>query len=179
MFPHNFFGTRKVLKLRCSWKFMVRAIMIVEMAGRPAEHLTEAIEKHVGILREVKDVEVDRIEVSEPRVIAAEEGKEVKEGEEMFTTFAECEFEIPNLARLTETMFDFMPSSIEVIEPTSVSLDATEATDLMNNISGRMHRYDEFAKIAGEKMRMMDAQLKMAQKVLIERDAEIADLKKK
>ncbi len=30
--------------------FMVRAIMIVEMAGRPAAHLTESLEKHVSIL---------------------------------------------------------------------------------------------------------------------------------
>ena len=153
--------------------------MIVEMAGRPAEHLTESLEKHVGILRKVKDVKVDRIEVSEPREIAAPEGKKISKGNEMFTAFAECEFEIPSFARLSETMFDFMPSSVEVVEPSSVSLEATEATDLLNNISGRMHRFDEVAKIAGERLRQMNAQLKGMQKVLIERDETIAVLKGK
>lgn len=159
---------------------MIRAIMIVEMAGRPAAHLTESLEKHVGILREVKDVEVDRIEVSEPRAIAREDGDkklETREGDEMFTAFAECEFEIPSFARLSETMFDFMPSSVEVIKPSSVELEAVEATDLLNNISGRLHRYDEIAKIAGERLRQMDAQLKGMQAALIERDEEIAGLK--
>jgi hypothetical protein len=158
--------------------FMVRAIMIVEMAGRPAEHLTESLEKHVSILREVSDVEVYEIKVSEPRAIALGEGENTIEGEEMFTTFAECDFEIPSFARLSETMFDFMPSSIEVIEPSKVSLEVNEATDLLNNISGRMHRYDEIAKIAGEKLRQMDSQLKAMHAALIKRDAEIVSLKK-
>jgi len=153
--------------------------MIVEMAGRPAAHLTEAIEKHVGVLRQVKDLEIHEIKVSEPRVIAAEEGKEVVKGEEMFTAFAECDFEAPSFARLSETMFDFMPSSIEVIEPSDINLDSGEATGLLNNISGRLHRYDEIAKILGERYKQMEAHLKVMQGVLTERDEEIAKLKKR
>ncbi len=178
------FGLGKVLKLGCFCCEMVRAIMIVEMAGRPATHLTESLEKHVNILREVSDMEVHEIKVSEPRVVAREDKSsevggrrsEVGNEEDMFTAFAECDFEIPSFARLSETMFDFMPSSIEVIEPNKVSLDSIEATDLLNNISGRMHRYDEIAKIAGERLRLMDAQLKAMQTALIERDEMIAKL---
>ena len=157
---------------------MVRVMMIVEMAGRPAEHLTESLEKHVGVLRDVEDVEIHEIKVSEPRVIVQEEGKEVAEGDEMFTAFAECDIELPNFARMSETMFDFMPSSVEVIEPNNVSLEMIEATDLLNNISGRLHRYDEIAKILGERYKQMEAQMKVMQGVLGERDREIAESKK-
>jgi len=153
--------------------------MIVEMAGRPAAHLTEAIEKHIGSLGNIKDLEINEIKVSEPRVIVAEEGKEVPKGEEMFTTFAEADFEAPSFARLSETMFDFMPSSIEVVEPSKVNFEATEATELLNNLSGRLHRYDEVAKIAGERLRQMGAQLQAMQKALLERDADIVELKKR
>lgn len=161
---------------------MVRAIMIVEMAGRPAEHLTEAIEKHVGILKDVEDLEVHEIKVSEPRVLAyskgsADGGKAV-EGEEMFSVFAECDIEAPSFSRLSDTMFDFMPSSVEVIEPSNVKLESVEATGLLNNISGRLHRYDEIAKILGVKYKEMEAQLKKAQGILGEKDAEIMKLKK-
>ena len=154
--------------------------MIVEMAGRPAGHLTESLEKHIGVLRDVDDVEVHEIKVSEPREIPSKvEGQEseVREEEKMFTTFAEADFEVPSFARLSETMFDFMPSSVEVVEPSKVSLEATEATDLLNNISGRMHRYDEIAKIAGARLQQMGAQLQAMQKALIERDEEIVKLK--
>jgi len=153
--------------------------MIVEMAGRPAVHLTESLEKHVGILHKVEDLEVHSIKVSEPRVIEMEEGNKAPEGEDMFTAFAECDFECDSFARLSETMFDFMPSSVEVIEPSNVKLEMSEATDLLNNISGRMHRYDEIAKIAGERLRQAAVTVENMKKVLTERDEEIAKLKKK
>jgi hypothetical protein len=127
-------------------------------------------------LRQIKDAEVHEIKVSEPREIKIDEKAEIKKGEKMFTAFAECDFELPSFSRMTETMFDFMPSSIEVIEPNNVDLDLGEATDLLNNISGRMHRYDEIAKVAGERLRQMDAQLKAMQAALIERDKTIVNL---
>jgi len=153
--------------------------MIVEMAGRPAEHLTVMLEKHIGVLNDVKDITVHSIKVSEPKEIEMPDQPGAPKGEPMFTAFAEADFEAENFARLSETMFDFMPSSVEVVEPSRVSLDMNESTALLNNISGRMHRYDEIMKMAGVKINNMNAQLQSAQKILIERDEEIAKLKKK
>jgi hypothetical protein len=145
--------------------------MIVEVAGRPAEHLTKALEEHIGVLHKVSDITVHSIKLSEPKGIDGSDG--------MLTCFAEADFECESFARLSETMFDFMPSSVEVIEPGKVSMSMGEATDLLNNISGRMHRYDELAKVAGIKLKQVGAQLEGAQKVLTERDAEILKLKGK
>ena len=64
---------------------MVRAIMIVEMAGRPAKHLTEAIEKHIGVLNDVNDIRVHSIKVSEPKEIEVSEVNGKVSGEKMFT----------------------------------------------------------------------------------------------
>ena len=175
--PWSLSHVGKVLK-DCSFGYkMVRAIMIVEMAGRPAAHLTEMLEKHVGILNEIKDIKVHLIKVNEPKIIEVD-GKD-KGVEPLFSTFAEVDFECDSFARLSETMFDFMPSSVEVTEPMKISMDLHEATNLLNNISGRMHRYDEIAKVAGVRLRQMGAQLELAQKILGERDEEIAKLKKK
>ena len=69
-------------------------------------------------------------------------------------------------------MFDFMPSSVEVIEPSKVGLRADEATALLNNIAGRMHRYDEIAKIAKIKTNQMAQQMQMMQQEVMKRDAE-------
>ena len=153
--------------------------MIVEMAGRPAKHVKDSLEKHVGVLNEVKDIEVHSIKISEPRKIEASPSpQEAPAGEPMFTCFAEADFETENFARMSETMFDFMPSSVEVIEPSKVTLDMTDATNLLNNISGRLHRYDEIMKIAGGRLQQMDAQLKAAQEALIEKDKKIVEKKK-
>ena len=152
--------------------------MIVEMAGRPAAHLTQALENHIGILNKVDDIEVHSIKVSEPREIPRDEKSKDQEGEVMFTAFAEADFECESFSRLSETMFDFMPSSVEVIKPARVNMDMSEATGLLNNISGRMHRYDEIAKIAGAKIQHMKGQLELARKIVNERDAEVLKLRK-
>lgn len=151
--------------------------MIVEMAGRPAVHLTESLEKHIGVLKNVNGIEIHSIKCSEPRKIPDPEGKTVPEEQIMFTSFAEADFETESFNTITQIMFDFMPSSVEVTHPSKVTLSATEATDLLNNISGRLHRYDEFAKIAGNKMQTMNAQLLKAKEILTARDAEIAQLR--
>ena len=41
-----------------------------------------------------------------------------------------------------------------------------------------MHRYDEIAKVLSEKYKQMEAQMQIARKILINKDAEIAELKK-
>jgi len=40
-----------------------------------------------------------------------------------------------------------MPSSVEVVDPGEIRLDTASATNLMNRLTGRLHRYDEIAKI--------------------------------
>ena len=141
--------------------------MIVEMAGRPAEHVKESLTNHVGVLDKNKDIEVHSINVSAPKEIEMEN---VAKGDEMFTCFAEVDFEVESFSRLSEIVFDFMPSSVEVIEPSKVNLDTHEASNLLNNIAGRMHRYDEIAKVAGARLQQMGAQLQAAQEALIEKD---------
>ena len=137
--------------------------MIVEIAGRPGAHVKESLEKHINILNDVKDIEVHSISVSEPKEI---EGSDADGAEMMFTCFAEADFECESFGRLTETMFDFMPSSVEVIEPSKVVISTGEATALLNNISGRMHKYDEVAKVLQYRMREMAMQLQAAQEAL-------------
>ena len=149
--------------------------MIVEMAGRPAEHVKDSLAKHISVLNDVNDIEVHSIKISEPREI---EKSSESQGEAMFTCFAEADFETENFARMSETMFDFMPSSVEIIEPSKVTLDMTEATNLLNNISGRLHRYDDIMKMAGGKLQQMGAELKAAQEALIEKDKKVVKKKK-
>ena len=134
--------------------------MIVEIAGRPGAHVKEALEKHINVLNDVEDIEVHSISVSEPKEI---EGSDADGAEMMFTCFAEADIECDSFGRLTETMFDFMPSSVEVIEPSKVVVSTGEATALLNNISGRMHKYDEVAKVAQLRMQQMAMQLEAMQ----------------
>lgn len=118
----------------------LRALMIVEIAGRPAEHIKKALENHIKSMESKKDVEIVSQMLSDPNLIDKEKN--------IFSCFAEVEVEVETLARLTELVFDFMPSSIELLEPDKVSLSSQEATMFLNDLAGRLHKYDEIAKIA-------------------------------
>jgi len=136
--------------------------MIVEMAGRPAEHVKESMTKHAGILYKLKDIHVHSIQVSEP--------KEIENSQGLFTCFSEIDFETQSFARLSEIILDFMPSSVEVVNPSEIKINLQETTNLLNNISGRMHKYDEIAKLAHFRIRQLEAQLQETQKTLMDKD---------
>ncbi len=140
---------------------MVTAIMIVEIMGRPPEHLKKSLEEHIAKLDPIKGIKIIKKEFSEP--------KEIKEGEEekeLFTCFSEVEFECESLEQLVNIMFDFMPASIEVVEPSNVTLASDEATSFMNNLTGRLHRYDDIVKIVKNKEIQMQQELNLAQQLL-------------
>lgn len=129
--------------------------MIVEMAGSPADHVKTTLSKHTGVLATMKDVSVKSIKISEPATIEGVPG--------MFTCFTESDFEVEDLSKITEIIFDFMPSSVEIIEPSKVSLSSADATSFFNNISGRLHRYDEVARAAQFKYKQLESQLQKLQ----------------
>jgi len=133
--------------------------MIVEVAGSPAEHVKESLENHVKVLKDSKEVNVNSISISEP--------KEVVDGKGVYTCFSEVDFEAETFARVSEVVFDFMPSSIEILEPSKVSLDTFQATNLLNNISGRMHKYDEVAMMAQAKINELKKESILLKKLLV------------
>ena len=139
--------------------------MIVEMAGRPPEHLKETMNNHIESLRRIKDVVVRGVAIGEPKEVPAPEGQKVSKDKIIYSTFAEIEFETMSLSRLSEIMFDFMPSSIEVTDPANLTVGSNEATDMMNNLCGRLHRYDELARIAQFRIKQLEMQLAEANKI--------------
>lgn len=121
--------------------------MIVEIAGRPADHLKKALEEHIGRLDKLKDVSVVSRKFAEPTLI--------EETKQIFSCYAEVEIEVESFFRLNELIFDFMPSSVEVLEPDKVSFNTQEASMFLNDLAGRLHKYDEIAKIVNLRNRQL------------------------
>jgi hypothetical protein len=119
-----------------------KAIIIVEIMGRPAEHAKESLKQHVKTLGDKKGVRVISEVISDAKKI--EEAKQ----QELFTCFAEVELETDTFFRLIEIIFEYMPSSVELLEPEEFTMDLPETTTFLNNLTGRLHRYDEVTKIA-------------------------------
>ncbi len=138
--------------------------MIVEIMGQPAGHVREKIEEHMGFLDKRKEIKVLSKNFSEPAEIQSQKEGEKSTG--LFTCFSEVEFECDTLKEVADVVFDFMPSSVEIVEPAQVIFESHDATDLLNNLTGRIHRYDDIAKMAQGKIRQLTQQLQIAAKVL-------------
>jgi hypothetical protein len=131
-------------------KGYLRVKMIVEIAGFPEEH----VKKTLGIVREkaleVKGVEEIKTQIREPKKIS----------ERMWSGFVEFETMMDSLPTLIGLSFDFMPSSIEIIEPESISADSGVMSDVLNDLAARLHQYDAIAKMLRAKLAMKEKENK-------------------
>jgi hypothetical protein len=118
----------------------ITAIMIIEAAGRPPEFLAESLNNHIQNLSKAKNVQLINSKIAESKIIDKEK--------DLFSCFAEVEVQVDGFHNLLNLVIDFMPSSIEIIEPNEFILDSQEATMFANDLAGRLHKYDEVAKIA-------------------------------
>jgi len=129
--------------------------MFVEVAGRPPEYVKNSLELHVKKIGEVKDVKLLSCKLAEP--------KKIEGGEDLHTCFAEVEVELLGLSKLLDLIFDFMPSSIEIVDPEYLEMGCQEATMFANDLAGRLHKYDDVAKMASMQVQQLTQKLQAMQ----------------
>jgi len=117
----------------------IKAILIFEMLGRPPEHLKDTLFKFIDRISKESGVNIFDKKINEPKRI--EEAKQ-----ELYSTFAEVEADFDNINTLLNIIFIYMPSHIEIISPSEVSLKNSQINDLSNEITRKLHQYDELAK---------------------------------
>jgi len=139
---------------------MVTTIIIIEMMGRPPEHLKKGLMAHLEKFGAQKNVEVIKQTMSEPRLI--------DENNELYTIFSEVEFTCPTLLDVMNVIFDYMPASVEIVDPQTLSLPSDEATEVMNSLAGRLHKYDDVAKIMKNRENKFAQEMNMAKKLLLD-----------
>lgn len=130
----------------------LRVTFIIEVIGRPAEHIFKALEDLIARLAVEQDVQVVNKKIHEP--------KEAEKAKNLFVTFAEVEFLTTTLDRLIELCFIYMPSSVEIIEPAEMRFTLNDANAILNSLLSRLHKYDEIAKTMIMQTQMLQSQLK-------------------
>jgi len=116
-------------------KIIFRAIM--EVLGKPQAHVEEALKGYVKKLKEDTRYKVMVEEIAPSKQ---------QEGQEMWTTFAEIEAETGDLKNIIDFCFDYMPSMVEIIEPTEISLTDVQASMFFSDLQGKLHNVDMVAK---------------------------------
>lgn len=130
----------------------IKANLVFEILGRPKEHIKEALTTLVMKIGSDKGVKIIEKQIHEP--------VEVKEAQNLFTTFAEVSFEFDSTAVLLGVAMAYMPAHIEVVEPETLELTNTELNELSNALVQRMHNYDAIVKKALMDRNILESKLK-------------------
>ena len=106
----------------------ILARVIIEIVGKPKEHIEKALNVVVEKIKEEKNME-----------IVEEKTFNAEKQDEMFSAFAEIGILFKNIGTLTGFCFDFMPSSVEILDPEKLSFSSNEFAGLMNDLLAKIH----------------------------------------
>lgn len=129
----------------------INASIIIEIMGRPADYLKENMLKLVDKMGSEKGVKILGRKISETKKI---------ENSDFFTIFAEIELEFESLKQLILIIFTYMPSHIEITKPEEIRMSNYDLNVLCNEITLRLHNYDEIAKSIIFEKKILENQLK-------------------
>lgn len=118
----------------------IKAKLIVEIMGRPPEHIKEALNTLIVRMGSEKGVSLIDKKYHEP--------KPIEESKDLFIAFVEVEAEFETLENFFNILMGYMPSHAEIYEPEKFKLDVNNLNELGNFILGKLHRYDAIAKRA-------------------------------
>ncbi|MBR9701663.1 hypothetical protein GOV13_01950 [Candidatus Pacearchaeota archaeon] len=145
----------------------IRAVMILEVLGKPPKHLNETLENLIKQIDEEKHVEVKRKRISEAKKLE-DSTKNLKNFDKdqmtsikgFYTNFAEVEVEVEDILNLVILMFKYMPAHIEIVSPELIALTNNGWGDIMNELVRRLHGYDEIARVLQVERTMLENKLK-------------------
>jgi hypothetical protein len=116
----------------------IHANLVIELLGKPVEHLKEAIQTHVTKLGSEKGIKILNKTYHDP--VLAEDSKT------MYTTFAEIELEFASIENYLGVIFAYLPSHIEILNPEKLTLSNIDLSDIGTQVLQRIHGYDAVVK---------------------------------
>jgi hypothetical protein len=116
----------------------IKAKFILEILGRPAEHLKTALAELTDKIGAEKGVSFLHKEIHEP--------KKVEKTQNLWTAFADIDLSFESLPIMLNTIMTYLPAHIEVYEPEMFKMNAFEMNDFANFVVQKLHNYDALAK---------------------------------
>jgi hypothetical protein len=123
---------------------LIKAKFIIEIMGRPAEHIKEALNTLVIKMGSDEGVELLGKTYHDP--------KKIEKVDNLWTAFADVELSFDNIHRFFNAIMTYMPAHVEIFEPENFKLDVAGINELANYFTATLHKYDAIAKkVVGEK----------------------------
>ena len=110
---------------------------VVEVLGRPQEHVESTLKQYLDNLKKDARYKVMQVDIAKLKK---------QDDQELWMTFAEVEVKTEKLDHLTSFSFDYMPSLIEILEPAELALKDAEVSSFLNDLQAKLHEVDMVAK---------------------------------
>jgi hypothetical protein len=130
----------------------IRVMLVIEVLGRPVEEVTNMLEKLIKQIDEEPGVNVKDKKINEPVLL--------KDQKDIFTSFAEVEVEVEEVRHIAVLMFKYMPAHIEILSPELIALTNNGWNDIFNELTRRLHGYDEIARVIQMEKDILEKKLK-------------------
>ncbi|MDO8468031.1 MAG: hypothetical protein Q7S56_03755 [Nanoarchaeota archaeon] len=136
----------------------IQAAFIIEVIGRPPNHLIETLNDLLDKMGKEKGVKVGSKKINEPILL--------RDQKEFYTSFAEVEVEVDEVMTLIRLMFQYMPAHVEIISPERIMQTNQDWMEVMNELLRVLHGYDEVARVVQNEKNILESQLRslLAQK---------------
>lgn len=108
----------------------IHARTIIEVLGKPKEHVEKAMRHYIEQIKKVKGIELMKQDIVD--------AKQQKDSN-LWATFAELEVLFKNIGLLASFCFNFMPSSIEILAPENMNLKNRELAAIINDLQAKLH----------------------------------------
>jgi hypothetical protein len=105
---------------------------MIEILGFPEDHLKEVVKQVVEKLKNENGIAVIQSEVHEPQVIQ----------EKFFSSFIEAEIKINDFNKLLHFCYEYLPSTIELLDVEKVTITNREFTIGINEMLQKIHNYN-------------------------------------
>lgn len=106
----------------------ILARIIVEVVGKPKEHVEESLRIAIKKIREQENI-----------ILKEGDLYKAKEKDGLWSTFSELELLFKDIKSLVGFCFEYVPSSIEILEPKDLKFDTNELSNLINDFLSKLH----------------------------------------
>ena len=161
----------KELRRKIDEEGYIHSNVIFEVIGNPKEYVEKAIREYVESLEKDEDIDVVSKDI---------EDAEKQEEQNVWSTFAEVELLVKNLEKFTWLCMNFMPSSIEIMDPEKHLFQAADLTNWLNDLLAKLHEIGSVSQQVGQQNKLMLKNINalMRNSILICLDADIRELDK-
>ena len=143
--------------------------VILEILGRPAEHIIEALNSIVTRLGSEAGIKILEKKIHDPI--------KVKDSKDLFTTFVDLTLELDSLSNYFTVIFAYMPANIELIHPENITLENIDFNEFGNKIIARLHEYDAIAKKALYENKILTENLREVAPHLFKQNNQVSEKK--